>query len=116
MKTRIVRASIPGCRGALMPTPYAPRHERISALFSALSAPLRLAIVDLLIIHHQLHVHEIVAAIGAPQTLTSQHLRVLRHAQIVQRAQDGRSVVYRLTDPEIAAVLAAAVRFFGDLP
>jgi ArsR family transcriptional regulator len=96
--------------------PYAPRHERVSELFRALAAPLRLAIVELLIAHHQLHVHEIVAAIGAPQTLTSQHLRVLRHAQLVERAQDGRSVVYRLADPEIAAILAAAVRFFGDLP
>ncbi|MGI5240704.1 ArsR/SmtB family transcription factor [Dactylosporangium sp. CA-139066] len=93
---------------------YAERHEQISALFRALAAPLRLAIVELLIVHHQLHVHEIVEAIGAPQTLTSQHLRVLRHAQLVDRAQDGRSVVYRLADPEVAAVLAAAARCFGD--
>nr|BFE60306.1 hypothetical protein GCM10020063_048320 [Dactylosporangium thailandense] len=96
--------------------PYAAHHERVSALFRALAAPLRLAIVELLIVHHQLHVHEIVAATGAPQTLTSQHLRILRHAQLVERAQDGRSIVYRLADPEVASVLAAAVRFFGDLP
>ncbi|WP_433064282.1 ArsR/SmtB family transcription factor [Dactylosporangium sp. CS-033363] len=95
---------------------YAARHERVSALFRALAAPLRLAIVELLIVHHQLHVHEIVEATGAPQTLTSQHLRILRDAQLVERAQDGRSIVYRLTDPEIAGLVAAAVRLFGDLP
>ncbi|MFG2041670.1 ArsR/SmtB family transcription factor [Dactylosporangium sp. NPDC048998] len=99
-----------------MPTPYVPRHERISALFRALAAPLRLAIVELLIVHHQLHVHEIVEAIGAPQTLTSQHLRVLRDARLVERAHEGRHMVYQLVDPEIASILAAAVRFFGDLP
>ncbi|WP_426505528.1 ArsR/SmtB family transcription factor [Dactylosporangium sp. McL0621] len=95
---------------------YAARYEQVSALFRALAAPVRLAIVELLIAHHQLHVHEIVEATGVPQTLASQHLRVLRHAQLVDRVQDGRSVVYRLADPEIAALVAAAVRFFGDLP
>ncbi|MGI5242006.1 metalloregulator ArsR/SmtB family transcription factor [Dactylosporangium sp. CA-139066] len=111
---RVTSASDPGRRGA--PMPYADRHERISALFRALAAPLRLAIVELLIAHHQLHVHEIVEATGAPQTLTSQHLRVLRAAQLVDRIQDGRSVIYRLVDPEIAALLATAARCFGDLP
>jgi ArsR family transcriptional regulator len=96
-----------------MPTPYTAHHERISALFRALSAPTRLAIVELLVAHHQLHVHEIVEATGASQTLTSQHLRVLRHAHLVDRVPAGRSVVYRLVDPQIAAILAAAVRFFG---
>ncbi|WP_432842009.1 ArsR/SmtB family transcription factor [Dactylosporangium sp. CA-092794] len=96
-----------------MPTPAAERHERVSALFRALGAPLRLAIVELLIAHHQLHVHEIVDAIGAPQTLTSQHLRVLRDARLVERAQDGRQVVYRLRDPEVSSLLAIAVRYLG---
>ncbi|HTJ33882.1 MAG TPA: metalloregulator ArsR/SmtB family transcription factor [Dactylosporangium sp.] len=97
-----------------MPTPYGAHHERITALFRALSAPTRLAIVELLVAHHQLHVHEIVEATGAPQALTSQHLRVLRHARLVDRIPAGRSVVYRLADPQIAAILAAAVQFFGD--
>ncbi|MFG2043686.1 ArsR/SmtB family transcription factor [Dactylosporangium sp. NPDC048998] len=97
-----------------MPSPNALSHERVSELFRALAAPLRLAIVRLLVTHHQLHVHEIIEAIGAPQTLTSQHLRVLRDARVVERAQDGRHVVYRLRDPEVGSVIAAALRCCGD--
>ncbi|WP_433221675.1 ArsR/SmtB family transcription factor [Dactylosporangium sp. CS-047395] len=97
-----------------MPTSYAEHHKRISALFQALSAPARLAILELLVTHRQLYVREIVEATGVPQTLTSQHLRILRHAQLVNRVPAGRSVIYRLADPRIAAVLAAAVQFFGD--
>jgi ArsR family transcriptional regulator, zinc-responsive transcriptional repressor len=98
-----------------MPPPYTAHHERVSALFRALSAPARLAIIELLVAHHQLHVHEIVDTIGVPQTLTSQHLRVLRHARLVDRVPAGRSVIYRLADPQVAVILTAAAQFFGDL-
>jgi ArsR family transcriptional regulator len=99
-----------------MSTPSIDRYEQVSNLFRALAAPIRVAIVELLVTHHQLHVHEIVEAIGAPQTLTSQHLRVLRHAQLVVRVQDGRQVIYRLRDPELSTVVAAAVRLRDERP
>lgn len=85
--------------------------ERVSVVLRALASPIRVAIVELLSIHHRLHVHEIVDGIGTTQALTSQHLRVLRHAQLVVREQDGRQVSYRLRNPDLVAVVTAVVTF-----
>ena len=92
-----------------MPVPSLERYEDASVLFRALAAPVRLAIIDLLATHHQLLVHEIVEAAGVSQALTSQHLRVLRHARLVTRVQRGRQVMYRLRDPELSSVVSSAV-------
>ncbi|MET7403597.1 metalloregulator ArsR/SmtB family transcription factor [Dactylosporangium sp. NPDC005572] len=97
-----------------MPTPYAEHHQHVSAIFRTLAAPLRLAIVELLVAHHRLHVHEIVALTGASQPLASQHLRILRQARLVDRVPAGHAVVYRLAQPEIASLLTAAARCTGD--
>ncbi|MFF5235037.1 ArsR/SmtB family transcription factor [Dactylosporangium sp. NPDC000521] len=75
------------------------QYDAASALFRALAAPIRLAIVELLARHDQPHVHQIVDAVGATQTLVSQHLRVLRQAQVVQRLQVGRDTTYQLSHP-----------------
>ncbi|WP_426507448.1 hypothetical protein ACPPVO_54605 [Dactylosporangium sp. McL0621] len=45
------------------------RFEQVSVLFRALAVPVRLAIVELLIVHYGLQVHEIVAAIVVTQAL-----------------------------------------------
>lgn len=88
--------------------------DAASELFRALAAPIRLAIVELLTRHHQLHVHQIVDAVGVPQALVSQHLRVLRQARIVLRVQTGRETVYRLTHPAAERIVTAALATRDD--
>ena len=77
-------------------------------LLRALSAPLRIAIVIELAGGARC-VHELVAALGSPQPLVSQHLRVLRSAGVVQGARRGREIEYSLTDEHIAHIVADAV-------
>ena len=48
------------------------RYEAAGSLLRALTAPIRLAVIDLLA-DHPYCVHELVDAIGAPQPLVSQH-------------------------------------------
>ncbi|MFF5225038.1 ArsR/SmtB family transcription factor [Dactylosporangium sp. NPDC000521] len=90
------------------------RYDAASSLFRALAAPIRLAIVELLAQHDHLHVHQIVEAVGATQTLVSQHLRVLRQAQVVQRVQTGRDTTYRLSHPAARPIIAAALAARGS--
>jgi len=77
-------------------------------LLKALAAPLRIGIVTELAAGPRC-VHELVDALGAPQPLVSQHLRVLRGAKVVRGARRGREIAYSLTDEHIAHIVADAV-------
>jgi DNA-binding transcriptional ArsR family regulator len=83
-------------------------YESASALLKALVAPMRLALVDLLSDAPRC-VHELVAALDAPQPLVSQHLKVLRSAGLVATTRRGREVVYRLADDHVSHVVSDAV-------
>ena len=77
-------------------------------LLKALAAPLRIGIVTELATGPRC-VHELVDALRAPQPLISQHLRVLRGANVVRGARRGREIAYSLTDDHIARIVADAV-------
>jgi DNA-binding transcriptional ArsR family regulator len=82
--------------------------EAAGELLKALAAPIRIAIVTELG-NGPRCVHEIVEAVGAPQPLISQHLRVLRGAGVVRGARRGREIAYSLTDEHIGHIVADAV-------
>ena len=82
-------------------------------LLSALSAPLRLAVIALLDEHGTRCVHQLVDALGVPQPLVSQHLRVLRAAGLVTGVRHARQVDYRLVDGHVAHIVRAALAHAG---
>ena len=77
-------------------------------LLRALAAPVRIAIV-LQLMDSQRCVHELVDALGVPQPLVSQHLRILKSAGVVAGERSGREVLYRLVDQHLAHIVIAAV-------
>lgn len=78
-------------------------------LLKALASAARLSIV-LELAHGERCVHELVAATGMTQPLVSQHLRVLRGADVVTTRRRGREIAYSLTDDHLAHIAADAVR------
>lgn len=72
----------------------------ISALFSVLSEPSRLALLQAL---HDgpLTVSELVEACAMKQANVSKHLAVLRNHHLVKRERDGISVRYEIADPMV---------------
>lgn len=68
-----------------------------AALFTALAAPVRLRIIDVLD-RGEASVGAIVDAAAASQPNVSQHLKVLRAAGLVERRRAGTNVVYALRD------------------
>jgi len=82
-------------------------------LLRAVTAPVRLAIVDLLA-DAPLCVHELVDALGVPQPLVSQHLKVLRAARLVDTSRRGREVTYTLVDGHVAHIVRDAIRHVGE--
>ncbi|MFC5380009.1 metalloregulator ArsR/SmtB family transcription factor [Aquipuribacter nitratireducens] len=89
------------------------RYESVSELFRALSSPVRVALVTLLT-DREMCVHELVDALGLPQPLVSQHLRILRDADLVHRTRRGREVAYVLTDDHVAHIVADARQHSGE--
>jgi DNA-binding transcriptional ArsR family regulator len=98
-----------------VPHPELERYDAAGDLLRALTAPIRLAVIDLLA-DQPYCVHELVDAIGAPQPLVSQHLRVLRGAGLVQTSRRGREVVYELTDVHAAHIVRDAVAHASERP
>jgi ArsR family transcriptional regulator, zinc-responsive transcriptional repressor len=91
--------------------PVPPPREILDAageLLRALAAPVRIAIV-LQLRESQRCVHELVDALGLPQPLVSQHLKILKAAGVVAGERSGREVLYRLADHHLAHIVVDAV-------
>ena len=99
--------------------PAAPPREILDAageLLRALAAPVRIAIV-LQLRESQRCVHELVDALGVPQPLVSQHLKILKAAGVVTGERSGREVLYRLVDHHLAHIVVDAVAHAAeDIP
>jgi DNA-binding transcriptional ArsR family regulator len=87
--------------------------QAASELLTALASPVRLSIVALLDEHGSRCVHQLVDALGVPQPLVSQHLRVLRSAGLVAGARRHREVDYRLVDAHVAHIVRDAIDHAG---
>jgi ArsR family transcriptional regulator len=51
------------------------------------------------------HVTAIAESLDMPQPTVSRHLSILRQASLVDTERDGTSVIYRLVEPRVIAVL-----------
>jgi DNA-binding transcriptional ArsR family regulator len=78
-------------------------YEAAGELLRALSAPIRLALVDLLSGGPRC-VHELVDALGVSQPLVSQHLKSLRSVGLVSHERRGREILYSLADEHISHI------------
>jgi ArsR family transcriptional regulator, zinc-responsive transcriptional repressor len=109
-------AAAPGGRAAFVGYPVPPPREILDAageLLRALAAPVRIAIVLQLRESHRC-VHELVDALGVPQPLVSQHLKILKAAGVVTGERSGREVLYRLADHHLAHIVVDAVTHAGE--
>lgn len=77
--------------------------------FRVLGDANRLRILELLL-QRPHTVSELAAAIDAPPARVSNHLACLRWCRFVEDKRQGRSVVYRMTDPAVAEVVALGQR------
>jgi len=97
-----------------VPHPALDAYEEAGQLLRALTAPVRLAVIDLLA-DHAYCVHELVEALDVPQPLVSQHLRVLRGAGLVFTRRRGREIIYELSDKHVAHIVRDAVAHAGEV-
>lgn len=83
-------------------------------LFYGFSDPSRLSILEALR-DQPLNVTDIVTRTGLTQSNVSNHLGCLRDCGLVTREQQGRYVIYALSDPRIADLLSLADIILADV-
>jgi ArsR family transcriptional regulator len=87
-------------------------YETQAKLFKALMHPARLAILDILREGEHCVCH-MEAVLGYRQAYISQQLMVLREAGLVQDRREGWNIFYRVTNPEVFAIMDIAARLSG---
>ena len=84
--------------------------ERLARIFKVLSVETRVRIVHLLK-RRSLCVNALASQLGITPAAVSQHLRILRDADIVKAQKQGFYVHYRLNESNLARLSEAAEKF-----
>ena len=82
-----------------------------SELLRALAHPLRIKILHFIDQHGTIHVNKIYNTLGLEQSITSQHLKILRKAEIVQTKRVGKFINYSIDYDKIESVTKAVSTF-----
>ena len=80
------------------------KYEDISEMFKALAHPARLKIVVGLL-KDECNVAQIQRVLGLPQSTISQHLRILKNADIIKGRREGTKTCYRVIDVRIRKIV-----------
>ncbi|HHH50345.1 MAG TPA: transcriptional regulator [Saprospiraceae bacterium] len=85
-----------------------------SEILRALAHPLRLKILEFIDKNKIINVNKIYNTLKLEQSITSQHLRILRLAGIVTTKRDGKFIHYGIDYPKIANAMKAIEAFLED--
>jgi DNA-binding transcriptional ArsR family regulator len=96
--------------GSLPPEEF----ERAAEILKAMGDPSRLRILDLLV-HGELCVTEIVAALGEKFSTVSQRLKLLRDAGLILRRRSGNHIHYALADRHVVDLLHNALAHAAEM-
>jgi ArsR family transcriptional regulator, cadmium/lead-responsive transcriptional repressor len=95
--------------------PDAPSHpELVAKYFRGLGAPTRLRVLELLEQAGELSAGELVGRLGLAQATVSTHLGCLRWCGFVTTRREQRSVLYRIADERVNAMVALAHQLLAD--
>ena len=82
-----------------------------SEVLRALAHPLRMKILEFIDKHKTINVNKIYNSMKLEQSITSQHLKILRSTEIVITERDGKFIHYSVNYPKLTSVLKAVDTF-----
>ncbi len=91
-------------------------HEKLQLsceIVRALAHPLRLKILEFIDKHRRINVNKIYGTLKIEQSITSQHLRILRMAGLVHAERNGKFIHYTLDYNKIEVAQNAIDHFYG---
>ncbi len=92
-------------------------HEKLessSELLRALAHPLRMKILEFIDQNEMINVNKIYNTLKLEQSITSQHLRILRMAGLVETQRDGKFIHYSVAYDKIAKTINAIDSFLEE--
>ncbi len=92
--------------------PVEPEHDPIARgaeLLKVLGSPVRIKLILALDEHGERCVHELTDLLDVNQPLVSQHLRVLRSANLIVGRRDGKEVRYSIADHHVSHIVRDAI-------
>ena len=78
-------------------------------LLKVLGSPVRIRVILALEEHGERCVHELTEQLGVKQPLVSQHLRVLRSANLITGRREGKEVRYSIADHHVSHIVRDAI-------
>lgn len=78
--------------------------DKAAEIMRALSHPLRMKIMGFIDKNKSVNVNKIYNTLGLEQSITSQHLRILRKVDLVKTKRDGKFIYYSLNYDKIRKV------------
>ncbi len=84
-----------------------------SELMRALAHPLRLKILEFIDTHGTINVNKIYNSLKIEQSITSQHLKILKIAGVVNAQKDGKFMRYNINYDIVNRAVKAVNNFLG---
>lgn len=97
-----------------LPVFQADKLDSSTDVLRALAHPLRMELVSFIRSKGSVSVQEIYQTLDIEQSLTSQHLSVLRQNNLVDTERQGKHVNYRVNEEKYDHVLGAVDRFLSE--
>ncbi len=88
--------------------------QESSELLRALTHPLRMQILEFIDQNEQINVNKIYNTLNLEQSITSQHLRILRNAGIVETKRDGKFIYYSINYTKVGDTVKSINAFLGE--
>ncbi len=89
------------------------RLQESAEIMRALAHPLRMKILEFIDQQGSTHVNKIYNTLQLEQSITSQHLRVLRLARLVHTKREGKYVYYSINYPKLERIVRAINRYLA---
>ena len=83
-----------------------------SDVLRALSHPVRLSILSFIDKKKKVNVNKIYNTLKLEQSITSQHLKILRAVELVETTRDGKYIFYNINYDKIAGLVKPLQAFF----
>lgn len=80
-------------------------------ILRALAHPLRMRMLKFIDQEGEINVNKIYSSLGLEQSITSQHLKILRNAGLVETKRNGKYINYRLSYDKLSNTSTAVNRF-----
>lgn len=87
--------------------------EVSSEILRALAHPLRIQILSFIDQHDELNVNKIYNTLRLEQSITSQHLRILRTVGLVNATREGKYMYYSVNYGQVEQTVRAVNRFLA---